>query len=194
MERAREKHKNQPQKILPAPEGWVPAFPGQNPPFQPGHEINLVYGTSNPRHNKRVGARAELILERESALPSWPPYLNDPSWASALRSWARAEAVCELLTEYMADMDIEDANSDVITTEEKGQTTANTHGTVFNTRHSKTKRTSAPLEMLRKFETIASNHRNRLGLDPLGRARLGKDISHTSNPDLAKYWQSDQAP
>lgn len=108
-----------------------------------------------------------------------------------MRSWSRAEAVCELLTEHMAEMEIDEANSDIITSDENTHQTTNAAAEVFTSRKSVTRRMAAPLEMLRKFETIASNHRNRLGLDPLGRARLGKDISQTSNPDLARYWQSE---
>lgn len=167
---------------------WVPAFPSQRPPFKRGHLDTVTHGATTQRF---VGPRAEAILAREMALPSWPPYLNDPSWAPALRSWSRAEAICELLTDYMSNMSIEDANTDVISTDEDTRQYSNTHEQLFTTRKSKTKRVAAPLEMLRKFETVASNHRNRLGLDPMGRARLGKDISQTSNPDLARYWQQE---
>lgn len=168
---------------------WVPEFPGQRPPFQMGNTLGQVTG-ADPR-SQRVGERSQEILERYRSMPSWPGYLDDPSWAPALRSWSRAEAVCELLVEYMADMSIEDANSDIITSEENVHQKYNVEGHQLTSRRSRTRRTNAPLEMLRKFETIASNHRNRLGLDPLGRARLGKDISQTKNTDLAMYWQTE---
>jgi hypothetical protein len=170
---------------------WEPEYPTSRPPFQPGNTLAETHGADV--RTRRVGGRAEEILARYKADPSWPPYLDDPSWSAALKSWSRAEAVCELLVEYMSDMEIEDANSDIITTEENTHVTGNPSGEQWTTRRSKTKRSAAPLEMLRKFETIASNHRNRLGLDPLGRARLGKDISATSNPDLARYWSAEQS-
>jgi len=181
------------KKIYYNPDGtvWEPEFPKQRPPFQKGVAITRLHGANPYPGSQTVGPRAEEILARYKAMPSWPPYLEDPSWAPALRSWSRAEAVCELLTEYLAGMDIQRANSDIIDTVENSKIEINAAGAQLSYRQSKTHREASPLEMLRKFETIASNHRNRLGLDPLGRARLGKDISQTKTADLAAYWQTE---
>lgn len=153
------------------------------PEFAEDHELSMVHGGTSER---RVAPLAVEILARERSKPSWPQYLDDASWAFALASWARAEAVCELLTEFLSTLDIRSALSDVITTVETEEQTGRA-----TKRRSATRRVASALEMLRKYESIASNHRHRLGLDPLGRARLGKDISATTNVDLAQYWQTD---
>jgi hypothetical protein len=38
----------QPAPVL-AGRPWVPAFPGQRPPFQPGHRLSLRHGSFSPR-------------------------------------------------------------------------------------------------------------------------------------------------
>ena len=77
-----------------------------------------------------------------------PEYLTDPSFGPALRAYARAEAVCELLTEYLADQSMADAT--------KGQMSL--------------------LEQLRRWTSSAQSLRRSLGLDPMARAALTKDL------------------
>lgn len=101
-----------------------PAAPAPPPPGPPSR------GRPRPHRPaqfpRRQGAGAELrvaplaveILGRERSKPLWPQYLDDASWAPALASWARAEAVCDLLTEFLSTLDIRSALSDVITTSE----------------------------------------------------------------------------
>lgn len=168
---------------------WHAAFESQRPPLRPGHAVNRRHGAH--RDSRNVAQRTTAILDAERAKESWPAYLEDPSMALVLRSWARATAICEVLEDYLAGKDIGDALSDVITTEESGKTYTDAHEVEHTKRKVKTRREASVLEMLRKWESVASNLSHRLGLDPLGRARLGKDVSQTSNADLAKYWQTD---
>lgn len=168
---------------------WHGAFPTQRPPMTVGHEVNRRHGAH--RSSRNVAQRTTSILEAEREKESWPAYLEDPSMALTLRSWARAVAITEVLEEYLAGKDIGDALSDIITTDETGRTYTDSRGDERTKRKVKTRREASVLEMLRKWESVASNLSHRLGLDPLGRARLGKDVSQTTNADLAKYWQSE---
>lgn len=52
-------------------------------------------------------------------------------------------------------------------------------------RRSRTRKTGPSLEMWRKLDAAASMHRTKLGLDPLARARLGRDVA-SSQADMAK--------
>lgn len=138
------------------PDDWAPAFPGQRPPFAPGNELTMKHGAQSPR---RVDPLATQ-LQRELLANDEVAYLRSPRFAAAVRSWATAEAKVALIAQWVAGMDIEAAA-------ESGQ--------------GKT----SPLELLRKWETTAANHRARLGLDPMSAARLGKDVAQGKAADAA---------
>jgi hypothetical protein len=78
----------------------------------------------------------------------------------AVWSWARCESRIELLNEFLAGRDLDD---------EKVRPAA---------------------ELLTRLESQAMGHRSRLGLDPLSRARLGRDTAAAS-VDLARLWATD---
>jgi hypothetical protein len=139
-----------------APEGWVPEFPGQRPPFQPGHELSMKHGAGSPRKRDPIAQAlaAELLLDESVA------YLRAPRYAAAVQAWAVAEAKCALISNWVDSMPIEKAAES-----KQGQTSA--------------------LELLRKWETTAQNHRSRLGLDPMSAAKLGKDVAQTRQADTA---------
>ncbi len=46
------------------------------------------------------------------------------------------------------------------------------------------------LDALHRFERLAADARSRLGLDPLSRARLGRDVT-AAKFDLARLWQAE---
>ena len=77
------------------------------------------------------------------------PYLGDPSYRPAVEAWARAEATALLLAAFI-----------------------DKHGPLDHDGNPR-----PALEALRQYETLALNHRSRLGLDPLSRARLGRDVT-----------------
>lgn len=81
---------------------WTPAFPGQRPPFQPGHTLSLRHGARSPRV---VDPLADSILQRavEDA-----PWLSEPKYAATVRAWARAEAQAELLTAWLDEHGLHD--------------------------------------------------------------------------------------
>jgi hypothetical protein len=77
-----------------------------------------------------------------------------------------------LLADWLADQDVTDWLTETSTEE-----TEQTRTTAGSRRRTVGKRIGSALEMLRKWESIAGNHRARLGLDPLSRSRLGRDAA-----------------
>lgn len=135
-----------------AEEGWVPAFKGQRPPFQPGHELSTRHGCYSPR---KVDPLAESFVEVVLA-DQGAQHAHALLYRPALWAWARAEAQVQLLTEYLeraaetAGDGVGDLDQDAV---------------------------RAGYLLLHRAEARALSGRARLGLDPLSRARLGKDVA-----------------
>lgn len=79
------------------------------------------------------------------------PYLDDASYRAAVESWATAESKARLLDAYLATVGVVDEDG----------------------------KPRPALGELRLWEARASAERDRLGLTPLSRARLGRDITAT---------------
>lgn len=127
------------------------------PPFEPGHELSVKHGAYSPR---KVDPLARELVEsflRDASLG----YLQAPSFRPALWAWARAEAQIQLLTEYLEQVG-------------KGGV-----GDLAN------ERVKAAYMLLHRAEARAERTRGRLGLDPLSRARLGKDVAQGRAADAA---------
>jgi hypothetical protein len=155
-------------------------------PFEPGHERSLVHGTRSPR---TVGPLAERIEREARADPSWPDYLTSPEYGPAVAAWARSEAIVELLWRYLADQDVEHW-----LTEQAREESEETRTPRRTRRISTARRVTNALASLQRWETTAANHRSRLGLDPLSRARLGKDVA-AARVDIARVMSGlDPAP
>jgi hypothetical protein len=88
-------------------------------------------------------------------------YLADPSYEPAVWAWARAEARVLVLNAWL------DENG---TLDEQGVP-------------------RPALNALKDFERLASSARARLGLDPLSRAQLGRDVA-AQQVDLARLYES----
>lgn len=88
-----------------------------------------------------------------------------PADEPSIWAWVRLEARVQLLTEYLAERggDVDDQGS-----------------------------VRPAADLLTKLEVRAESMRSRLGLDPLSRARLGRDVAAQSL-DLARFWASQQA-
>lgn len=129
----------------------TPLEPWQRPPFRPGHTLSLKHGAYSPR---RVEPLAEELVESTLAAAadrgSVTAYLSEPSYRPSLWAWARAEAKVQLLTEWLMDR-----GGDL---DEDGEV-----------------RSAAAL--LERVERRAVTLRARLGLDPLSRAKLGRDVA-----------------
>lgn len=140
---------------------WVPAFEGQRPPLQPGHELTLHHGAYSPR---RVDPLAKDLVELMLADPALG-YLTAPAYRPELWAWARAEARVQLLEEYLdgraGDESVPDPGDERVRSAELA---------------------------LHRAEARAASGRNRLGLNPLARAKLGKDVAQgqAANADVAR--------
>ncbi len=104
---------------------------------------------------------AVQIVERLLGDGNCPPYLHDPAYGPAVRAWARSEAKALLLYRYLEGLTPEQ------------QLTPRKGGS------------RSPLEQWRALEQTAATHRARLGLDPLSRSRLARDIAQ-SRVDMAQ--------
>lgn len=109
----------------------------------------MSHGAYSPR---RVDPLAAKLVELMLADPGCG-HLQRSSYRPALWAWARAEARVQLLDEWLSTKTFEQQMEPPV------------RGTI------------PPLEVLRKWESTAASHRARLGLDPLSRARLGKDVA-----------------
>lgn len=137
---------------LTAPDGWVPAFPGQRPPFAPGHTLSMRHGAHSDR---LVGPRALEIaaaLEDDGALPE---FLRDPSYRPAVLAYCRTLAQVERVEGYLAEH-----------TPEHGVPELDDDGAV-----------RAATRLLDRLVARADRQRADLGLTPMARARLGRDVA-----------------
>jgi hypothetical protein len=125
-------------------------------PFENGNAVALRHGAYSPR---RVEPLAQELVDQVLSDPG-TSYLTASRWRAAVWSWARCEARCQLLSEYLMD------HADPAGLDAEGNI-------------------SPALRALSKFESAALAHRARLGLDPLSAARLGRDTA-AAGVDLAK--------
>lgn len=133
-------------------DAWVPAFEGQRPPFVSGNEVSIQHGAYSPR---KVDPLARDLVEQVLD-DSSQSFLHTPAFRPALWAWARAEAQAQLLTEYLATR-AEAAGDGVGDLDDE--------------------RVRAAYLLLHRAEQRAQTGRTRLGMDPLSRARLGRDVA-----------------
>lgn len=105
---------------------------------------------------RKVGPLAEELVSLLLADETLG-YLAAPSYRPAIYAWARAEARVQLLEEYLGEQ-VEKLASD---------------------------RVQIAYGLLLKFSSRAESGRRQLGLDPLSRARLGKDVAQGQAADAA---------
>lgn len=86
------------------------------------------------------------------------PYLREQAYQAAVWAWARAEARVIALSTWLAE------RGDGSGMESDGKV-------------------APALSALATWEKVAAGHRTRLGLDPLARAKLGKDIAGAKQAD-----------
>jgi hypothetical protein len=129
-----------------------------------------VHGAKSPR---KIAPLAAEIEQEARALPTWPAYLNEPTYAAAVVAWARSEAVCEVLWRWLAEQDV----LAWLTEQTDGEETTDQPTPTRTRKISHSRRVASALDQLATWQTRAANHRSRLGLDPLSRARLGRDVA-----------------
>lgn len=159
---------------------WVPEFPGQRPPFPPGHELSLVHGANSPRRFGPLAAELELQARTD---PGWPEHLNATMYRGSIAALFRAEARIELLVGYLNQFDAMGAMTETIEVEENETQI----GDGKSRRVSITKRISSALERLHREESLAMNLRSKLGLDPLSFSKIQADVAK-AQLDLTKIW------
>lgn len=112
-------------------------------PFPEGHELATRHGAHSARRVEPIAAElVETVLEHA-------PFLAEPSFDRALRAWARAEARCALLDDWLDEHGLLDDEG--------------------------TPRPAA--EFARKQEELALKHRTRLGLDAASRAQIEASLT-----------------
>lgn len=141
------------------PDGtWQPAFDGQRRPFepgnplrfQPGHQLSVQTGAYSPAVVHALSqALVDQVLE-QAAVPGSPiAFLLDPTYRRVLYSYGDAAAREYCFSRRLAE-----------------------HGECDGC-----KRCAAWDDGLRRWQASVANHEKRLGIDPLSRARLGKDVA-----------------
>lgn len=142
----------------------------------PGNELALKHGANSERHVAPLAAQiAASLLDH----PETPAYLREPSYAPVVRAWSRAEAVVTLLWDWLDEHDLDAALADLTETDESDK-----HTKGSSSKHTLSRHVESVLTQLHRHEVRAMNLRSRLGLDPLSRARLGKDVA-SQRLDLA---------
>ncbi len=136
------------------PDGtWVPAVVGQRPPFAPGNELAVQHGAYSPRKvNPLARELVDQVLVQAGQPNAATSYLLDVTYRVVLWEWACAAARVQLLREALADR----------------------HDGTGVTREGEELGVSRAYE--RAVGRLASLSKQ-LGLDPLSRARLGRDVA-----------------
>ncbi|MGH3220231.1 MAG: hypothetical protein ACRDPY_16265 [Streptosporangiaceae bacterium] len=152
----------------------------QRPPFEPGNTAAETHGAYSER---RIAPLADEIARSLLEHPDTPPWIKEPAQAAVVAAWARAEAVVSRLWAYLDDQ------GDIVAALTEQTTSAETeeHGKTKTVRKSISRRVTSVLSELHRAETRAMNLRSRLGLDPLSRAKLMKDMGQAR-------WYAGQTP
>lgn len=154
--------------------------------FQPGHQLSVTHGARSQRLLRPI---AQALMDGLYADPTTPPYLHDPSYGSAVQGWAYAEAECYRLRSYIDEMTgTADTLTERVTINETVQ-----EGPDGIRRRSVQARIRSAQEALDRAERRADKLRSELGLTPLSRARLGKDISVMRRFDLTRAYAAADA-
>jgi hypothetical protein len=157
--------------------------------FKPGNQVALQHGAYSATALEPL---AREIEARARAAEDWPSHLVAGRYDTEVQAWAWAEAICLRLRAFLADQDPVEWLSETIDTEEEEEQLSLTH----HRRVSHTRRVQSALEQLRRFETLAGNRREKLGLTPVTAARLARDLMaarHSSGVDLAQLIQQANA-
>jgi hypothetical protein len=145
-----------------------------------GNKLQLTHGARDP---ERVGQVAEQLMTALLEDPGTEDYLRKPVMRYEVLAWAQAEAQAHLMRAWLDSEGISAAMTELTTVDETE--TATKGGTVR--RQSASRKISSVMSELHKVETRAANRRIQLGITPLSRGRLGKDMASTQF-DLARFF------
>ena len=146
----------------------------------PGNKLALTHGARDP---ERVAALAQQIMRALLDDPGTEDYLRKPMMRHEVIAWAHAEAQVHLMRAWLDSEGISSAMTELTTTTETE--TGDGEGTVR--RQSASRKVSSLMSELHKAEVRAANRRIQLGMTPLARGRLGKDLASTQF-DLARFF------
>lgn len=166
--------------------GGAGAGPGHV--FKPGYDpMRVVHGATVPQHIQPRATEILNLLKSEIT----PDYLKDPSYWLVLKDLAWTEAKIEILEAYIEEKaTVEETFTEYVDSKEI------TRGSLEEgeiRKKAKIARRQDPSEQLRRWKAHAQKLRVELGLTPLSRARLGKDIA-SAKLDLAQLWAEDGTP
>jgi hypothetical protein len=123
--------------------------------FSKNHELSTRHGAFSSRKvEPRAAEYVDAVLEIASTDGSTVPYLADATYRPALIAWARAEAQQDLLEEFLSERGPIDEDGKV--------------------------RPAA--DLLERVARRAANLRARVGLDPMSRAALARDLAVAQVP------------
>lgn len=145
--------------------GWVPAFAGQRPPFEPGNTLAAsTHGAYSPRWVEPLAAEFVALMLAD---PTVPGYVKAPAYRAELYALGRAEAQVQLISEWLA---------------KQGERCGEPVGDLGS------ESVRAAYLLLHRAEGRASSSRSRLGLTPTAAARMGKHVAQgqAANADVAK--------
>jgi hypothetical protein len=128
--------------------------------------------TSGYRSEPRVAPLAASIRAELLARPDCPVYLLEDRFEHALNAWSRAEAVVLLLSQWLDTVGVESAAAELLEGEETQSLAAGGTGT----RKTRQRRVQPVLDALARWEGRAAQLRGKLGLDPVSRAALARDL------------------
>ena len=149
----------------------------------PGNDLALSHGAYVPAIVNPIAARKLAWMLG----PDWPEHVKAPHLRPLLSELAVTEARIELLDAEIDGLGIEDAISELTTTVEK--LTGSMEEGTFR-RRAKSKKRGSPLEARRREGAHRLNLLKELGVTPLARAKLGKDVSSTA-VNMAQIWSEE---
>lgn len=160
-----------------------PTRASTRPPFEPGNEVSLRHGVYSPR---TVAPLATEMVERVLSDDD-VAFLRAAAYRPSLWAWARAEATVQLLVEHIEQI----GGLGEALSERGAEESEETHAGGHSRRVSSSVRTASALAALDRAERHAATCRSRLGLDPLSRARLGKDVA-SARVDMATWLSAER--
>jgi hypothetical protein len=128
----------------------------------------MKHGAYSPRRSAPLAAALLEQVMIEAQRPGSPTsYLSEPAFRPALVSWSECEARIQLVREWLGRVTDDDPDS--------GQPgDLDDLGAIRPASH-----------LLLRLESQALKHRERLGLDPLARSRMGRDLA-AGSVDMAR--------
>jgi hypothetical protein len=146
-----------------------PGWDRRHPDFEPGNMIAVQHGINSPRLMEPVAEaiKREILADREL-----PGYLRQPQFRYALDAYCWAEARCVRIRAYLEQLEF---GASIEERTETDEDESRWEGGA--SRKSVSRRIESAHELARKYETLASNQRSKLGLDPASAAKLGRNLA-----------------